>query len=100
MSEQRVPARERLALELEKGQFPGEFVQKVRDGYYDMARSSLMSPMTALLRMLLGFGALALATRVAEGEFDAAFWEVEEWMASQIKDDPVFPPKQLDIEPQ
>jgi len=71
-----------LALELEKIGLV-EMAKKAREGYYHDFLSPLEDPAMTLLSDLKKAGALSLAARHMNGEFDATLEESEEWANSQ-----------------
>lgn len=80
-----VPTREKLAQALEKEDAPKWIIHKARVGYYDefSEDSPLAFPMTQLYNDLISVKMHNMASRIANGEFDATAEESAAWAKSE-----------------
>lgn len=80
----RIPTSERLAQALHAaGLF--EMEKKAREGYYDDFKSPLMMPIVQLVNDLKAEGAVELAHRAMNGDFDATKEEARAWYDQEGK---------------
>lgn len=78
----------KLVAELEKCNLQGidKIIDRAKKNYYHDYKSSLTAPQVQLYEDLMQIGAVEIANKVMQGEFDATRIESDEWMQSEGKD--------------
>lgn len=77
------PTSEKLAEALTHASAPTSMIQRAREGYYDEYKSSIATPIIALVQDARKYHLNNIALRAVNGEFDAADWEAEAWAKSE-----------------
>jgi len=82
--QQRIPTTEKLAKALEEAEAPAEMIKLAREGRYDKWKSELREPqMTLVNEARQAKLPTEFIERVKDGEFDAQYWEAEEWAINE-----------------
>lgn len=81
-SENRIPTTEKLAQALREAGAPDWMIVRAESGYYDDYKSTVSSPIMALVVDAHHNGLHAIAHRARNGDFDAQKWEADAWAKS------------------